>query len=302
MKKISLQVFSITLILLVSCQNELDVKEPTNIKEEARTTLQRVASCPELYALVLPASGTGSPVLPNINSYIYKIDLSTSPIGYTFKSQIKIGGIPVTGVTGLCDMSGIPDYAWAVTGQNSNFPKKILKVTISTGQATLEATTTDYLQDIENLDSSGNFVGIKEGTSQLLKINIWSGLCVPFGPVGPTKQYNGITIKSGKLYAISGLTDYICTPKRGDIFEYELSGGDYIGKYSYKSSNASYTMKELGFYYDNCYGKNWLVGSSIGIITNNTSIIPCKTPYPSFLLNTPDTHENFHGIFDFMTK
>ena len=302
MKKISLQVIGLVFITLLSCQNELTEKEHNAIQNKETNTLERTISCPELYALVLPASGTGSPVLPNINSYIYKIDLSTSPIGYTFQSEIKIGATPVNCVTGLCDMVGVPDHAWAVTGQHSNFPKKLLKVAISAGQATIEATTTAFIQDIENLDTTGDFVGIEEGTSQLMKVSIPSGTCFPFGPNGRTKQYNGLTTSSGKLYAISGTTAYICPSKRGDIFEYEQTGGDYIAKYSYKSINAASTMKELGFYYDACYGKNWLVGSSIAVITNNTNIKPCKAPYPSFLLNTPDTHENFHGIFDFMSK
>lgn len=302
MKKINLQVFSLVLLILFSCQNELEDDTSKTSSNKSTKQVERSASCPELYALVLPASGTGSPVLPNINSYIYKIDLSTSPIGYTFQSEIKIGGTAVTCVTGLCDMTGVTDYAWAVTGQNSNFPKKLLKVKLSTGQASIESTTTEYVQDIEYLSTSGNFVGIKEGTSQLLKINIATGNCTPFGPAGPTKQYNGLTTMSGKLYAISGTTNYICYPRIGDIFEYEQSGGDYIGKYSYQSTNATFTMKELGFYYDACYGKNWLVGSSLAKISNTNSIKPCSAPFPNLLLNTPDTHENFHGIFDFMTK
>lgn len=304
MKKFNLQLISLVFLFLLSCQNELEEKDNKEFQNEEVNNFQRAAApCRELYALVLPASGTGSPILPNIESFIFKVELNTSPIGYNFVSQIKIAGTPVTCVTGLSDMIGIPDYAWAVTGQNSNFPKKLLKVNITSGQATIEANTTEYLQDIENLDVSGNnLVGIKEGTSQLMKVDIPSGICTLFGPNGPTKQYNGLTTMGGKLYAISGLTDYICPSKRGDIFEYELTGGDYINKYSYKSTNATYTMKELGFYYDNCYGKKWLIGSSQAIITNNINIKPCILPYPTFLLNTTTTHQNFHGIFDFMTK
>lgn len=303
MKKISFQLASLSFLFLFSCQNEMEEKNvETNQQINKESNLEKFAPCSTLYALVLPGNGTGSPMLPNINSYIYKVNLGSIPIGYTFTSQIKIGGTPVTCVTGLCDMTGTADYAWAVTGQNSNFPKKILKVHISSGQATLGSTTTDYLQDIENLDASGTLVGIKEGTSQLLKLNASSGICSLFAPNGPTSQYNGLTVKDGKLYAISGLTNYICSPKTGDIFEYLLTGGHYVAKHSYKSSVANYTMKELGFYYDNCYGKKWLVGSAQAVISNNTSINPCYFPYPNFLLYTPDTRENYHGIYDFMSK
>ncbi|MCO6164367.1 hypothetical protein [Flavobacterium sp. NRK F7] len=301
MKKLSLCISSLFCLLTLSCQDDFKEIETTQKEAKKATLEERPSACPSLFALVLPANGTGSPILPNIQSFIFKIDLGTSPVGYTFVSQIKIGGTPVTCVTGITDMTGTTDFAWAVTGINSNFPKKLLKVHIPTGNSSIVYTTTDYLQDIENLDAT-TLVGIKEDSSQILKLDLSSGACSPFAPSGFPSQYNGLTIARGKLYAISGNTSFICPTRRGDIFEYELTGGDYINKYSYKSSVASYTMKELGLHFDFCYGKGCVVGSAQAILSNNTNIKPCITPYPSFLLNTVTTHQNYHGIYDFMTK
>ncbi|WP_130734160.1 hypothetical protein [Flavobacterium sp. J27] len=301
MKNLKMIAIGAFCIVAIACQNDFKEVETTNTSQKEITFSEKLAPCPELYALVLPANGTGSPILPNVESFIFKIDLSITPIDYNFVSQIKIGGVPVTCVTGITDMLGVPNYAWAVTGVNSNFPKRLLKVKITTGQASIANTTTDYLQDIDNLDAN-TLVGIKEGSSQIMKIDISSGTCSPFGPSGFPSQYNGLTVSGGKLYTISGNTDYICSGKRGDIFQYELTGGDYTEKFSYKSTSSSYTMKELGFYYDACYGKKWLIGSAQAIISNNTNIKPCAIPYPTFILNTVTTHQNYHGIYDFMSK
>ncbi|MBF01744.1 MAG: hypothetical protein CMP76_00450, partial [Flavobacterium sp.] len=111
-------------MLTLSCQDDFKEIETTQKEAKKATLKERPSACPSLFALVLPANGTGSPILPNIQSFIFKIDLGTSPVGYTFVSQIKIGGIPVTCVTGITDMTGTTDFAWAVTGINSNFPKK----------------------------------------------------------------------------------------------------------------------------------------------------------------------------------
>lgn len=289
---------------MVSCEKaEVPEENTTTTPKNQKVVQQALAPCPTLFALVLSGS-SGSPVAAGFTSNIFKVDLCAGPTGYNFVSQIKIGGLPVRSVTGLCDMPGIPDFAWAVTGINSNFPGKLLRVQISTGIASVVATTTVPLQDIENYGSTGLFVAIKEGTSQLMKVTVPGGVCVPFGPVGPTPQYNGLTVVGSTFHAISGTTNLVCSPTYGDIFEYPNTGGPYTAKYSYKNltANPSWTMKELGFYFDVCCGKRWTVGSSMGIISNNTNVTPCVLPNPSFLLNTTTTGQNYWYIYDFMGK
>ncbi|MDI9310833.1 MAG: hypothetical protein QM535_11510 [Limnohabitans sp.] len=292
-------------VVLFSCQKadiqqENESLQPQNQQKAAGNSVQ---ACPPVYALVLSGS-SGSPVLPGFASNIFKVDLCASPIGYGFVSQIKIAGTPVRSVTGLCNMPGVVDFAWAVTGVNSNFPSRLLRVHIPTGAASIMATTTVPLQDIENFGTTGLFVAIKEGTSQLMKVNVGTGVCSVFAPAGPTVQYNGLTVVGNNFQAISGTTNLICGPNYGDIFEYTTAGGAYINKYSYKNLpvNSPWTMKELGFHFDSCCAKRWTVGSSMGIISNNTNVTPCILPNPSFLLNTTTTGQNYWYIYDFMQK
>ncbi len=294
-------------VLLFSCEKN---ETPEGNKIETKSNLQQktnatsaVASCAPVYALVLSGSSS-SPIPGGFSSNIFKVDLCASPTAYTFVSQIKIGGTPVQSVTGLCNMPGVVDFAWAVTGINSNFPSRILKVHIPTGNATIAAASAVPLQDIENYLATGLFVAIKEGTSQLMKVNPSTGACAVFAPVGPTSQYTGLTVVGNKFHAISGNTNLVCGPTYGDIFEYTTAGGAYIAKYSYKNlaANPSWTMKELGFHYDNCCGKRWTVGSALGIISHNIDVTPCVLPNPTFLLNTTTTGQNYWYIYDFMEK
>lgn len=292
--------------MLFSCQKseiqpETETPQPQNQQKTATTAA--LASCAPVYALVL-SGASGSPVAAGFTSNIFKVDLCASPTGYAFVSQINIAGTPVRSVTGLCNMPGVVDYAWAVTGINSNFPSRILKVHIPTGTSSVVAATTVPLQDIENFGASGIYVAIKEGTSQLMKVNVGTGVCSVFAPAGPTPQYNGLAVVGNTFHAISGLTNLICSPNYGDIFEYTTAGGAYVNKYSYKNlpANGAWTMKELGFYYDNCCGKRWTVGSGTGIISNNPNVAPCVLPNPTFLLNTTTTGQNFWYIYDFMEK
>lgn len=302
--------FAFTLLMataIISCEKTEVEQESTTPNTENQKSQQNVsqalAPCPTTYALVLSGS-SGSPVPAGFASTIFKVDLCASPTGYSFVSQINVGGVSVRSVTGLCDMPGVPDFAWAVTGINSNFPGKLLRVQISTGSASVVATTTVPLQDIENYGSTGLFVAIKEGTSQLMKVSVPGGVCSVFAPVGPTPQYNGLTVVGNKFHAISGTTSLVCSPTLGDIFEYNTVGGPYVAKYSYKNltANANWTMKELGFHFDACCGKRWTVGSSMGIISHNTNITPCVLPNPTFLLNTGMTGQNYRYIYDFMAK
>jgi hypothetical protein len=302
MKKLQLSSLVIIsmLLLLNSCQKQDQEIVPT--KESGagvsnKTAKQSLLPCPQqVFALVL-GGNVGTPIPAGYLSYICKVDLCSNPVGFNFVSQLKINNVAVTDVTGICDNPGIVDFGYAVTGINSNFPKKLLRFQISTGISSIVNPTTDALQDIEYYPPTNLYVAIKEGTSQLMKVAVPSGICTAFSPVGPTSQYNGLTVVGNKLQAISGNTALICSPTSGDIFEYPVTGGNYTGKYSYKNlaANSLWTMKELGFYFDDCCQKRWVVGSSNGFLSNNLNITPCILPNPNFLINTKP-------IYDFMSK
>lgn len=259
--------------------------------------------CGNVYALVLSGSG-GTPAASGLRSFIYNIDLCTSPVTYSFGAEIKIGEVNVTSVTGLCDMPGVAGFAWAVTGQNSNFPQSLLSVNLSTGDATVQLSTDKNLQDIENYGSSGNYYAIEEGTSKIVQLDISTGTTTYITNGAPTNFLNGLTFVGDKIYAISGISGLICPPKKGDIFVYELTGGNYIGKNTYKTlpQNSNYTTNELGFLYDDCCSNNWVVGSSFGIISQANNISSCNSPNPALLLDTSLTGESYTAIYDFMIK
>ncbi|CAM4110522.1 MULTISPECIES: hypothetical protein [Flavobacterium] len=289
--------------LLWSCQTP-DESDNLESNENNKTTSNslRAPACGSMYALVL-SFGTSTPIPGGITSHVYKVDLcSSSTVGYNYLSTIKIGGTPVTSVTGLCDMPGASGYAWAVTGANSNFPQKLLKLELATGNAAVAFNTTVPLQDIENYGNTGLFLAIEEATSTIMKVNVSSGACVPFSSISPVAQYNGLTFVGNKVHVISGLTNYICSPNLGDILEYDL-GGNLTRRYSYKNLpvNNIFTMKELGFHFDSCC-KKWVVGSSSGIISNNFDVTPCTPPSPILLLNTFSTSQPHHAIYDFMVE
>lgn len=308
MKKLNLfflALASSTIFVFWSCQSpeENDVRQTQKNSKQANKAANVSLACGSVYALVLSGS-SASPVASGLTSHIYNVDLCSSTVGYTFQSSINIGGTPVTGVTGLCDLPESPGKAIAVTGINSNFPQSILNVDIASGLTFVIVNSDVPLQDIENDGSTGDFYAIQENSSHIMKVDIATGACVAFAPVGPTPQYNGLIIKDGFLFAISGNTSYICGSRKGDVFKYALPGigGSYVGKNSYKSIDPTFTGEELGLYYDDCCGKNWVVGSTSNIISSNVGITACALPNASFLLNTTTTAATHFAIYDFMLK
>jgi hypothetical protein len=289
--------FVLMMLTVLSCQ-KTENSESTKSSSELQ-----LKSTPAVYALAMSGS-SGTPVSAGFRSAIYTVNLCSSPITYSFVSLIQIGSTPVTGVTGICDMPNTTDSAWVVTGKNSNFPQRLLGVQISTGKASIVSVTTVPLQDIENYYSTGIFVAIQEGTSQLMIVSVPGGVCTAFAPIGPVEQYNGLTVVGENFQTISGATDLICSSQAGDIFEYPSTGGSYIGKYSYKNLSVSsiWTEPELGFYYDNYCSKQWVIGSASGIISYNTDITPCISPNPTFLYSTIAGSAKYPYIYDFMIK
>ncbi|CAM4110308.1 MULTISPECIES: hypothetical protein [Flavobacterium] len=302
---IFLALASSTFFTFWSCQtpDENDVMQTEKNNKQENKAENVPLACGNVYALVLSGS-SGSPVASGLTSHIYNVDLCPETIDYTFQSSINIGGVPVMGVTGLCDFPGISGKAIAVTGINSNFPQRLLNVDIATGLAVVMLSTSVPLQDIENDGNTGDFYAIRENSSQIMKVDILTGICTAFAPVGPTPQYNGLIIKGGFLFTISGNTSYICGSRRGDVFRYALpgTGSGYVAKNSYKSAVPAFTTEELGLFYDDCCGRNWVVGSSSNMISNNTDIIACTSNSATLLLDTTSTSQPHYSIYDFMLK
>jgi hypothetical protein len=55
-------------------------------------------------------------------------------------------------------------------------------------------------------------------------------------------------------------------------------------------------------FYDDCCGRNWVVGSSSNMISSNTDIIACTPNSATLLLDTTSTSQPHHSIYDFMLK
>ena len=63
MKKLSLCISSLFCLLALSCQDDFKEIETTQKEVKKTTSKERPSACPSLFALVLPANGTGSPIL-----------------------------------------------------------------------------------------------------------------------------------------------------------------------------------------------------------------------------------------------
>jgi hypothetical protein len=271
-----------------ACQ-KTEVESTSTDNETFKSSGAKIAAC-SLYSLVLNGS-SGTPVIPSLNSFIFKVDPCSGATGLV--SQIKIGGVtPVTSVTGLSNVLGMPGYAFAVTGKNSNFPQRLLKVQIATGIAIVVTPTQVPLQDIEH--NGTNYFAILEGTARIMKVNVVSGATVFFA-APPTQQLNGMTFKGTSMYVISGNTSAICPPNSGDIWAYNsLTAAPLPPAGSYKNlpANANWTMKELGFHLDFCCQKSFMVGSAapVAVISNRNSL-SCLGATPIFLNNTEPTYD-----------
>jgi hypothetical protein len=268
-----------------ACQ-KTDVESTSTENETFKSSNAKVAAC-SLYSLVLNGN-SGTPVAAGLQSFIFKVDPCSGATGLV--SQIKVGVKPVTCVTGLSNMLGVPGYAWAVTGKNSNFPGRILKVQISTGNASV-GPATEFLQDLEN--NGTDYFAILEGTQKIFKVNVGSGL-ITFFAAPPTQQLNGMTFKGTDMYVISGNTSALCPPNSGDIWAYNSLTATPIGSGTYNNlpANANWTMKELGFHLDFCCQKTFMVGSAgIPSVLSNRTSLACALPNPTFLSNIKPTYD-----------
>ncbi len=271
-----------------ACQKS-EVESTSTENETFKSSNAKVAAC-SLYSLVLSGS-SGTPVPTGLQSFIHKVDPCTGVTGLV--SQIKVGGVtPVTCVTGLSNMLGVPGYAWGVTGRNSNFPGRILKIQIATGNATV-GPATEFLQDLEN--NGTDYFAILEGTSRILKVNIGTG-AVTFFAAPPTQQLNGLTFSGTTMFVISGNTTALCPTNYGDIWYYNslLVTPPPLGSGTYNNlpANPTWTRRELGFHFDVCCSKRFMVGSSAptGVISNRTSLA-CALPNPTFINNIRPTYD-----------
>lgn len=257
------------------------------------------AGC-SVYSLVLNGIA-GTPVPLGLQSFIHKIDPCSGAV--TSVVQITNGGSstnPIYSVTGISNMLANPGYSWGVTGVNSNFPGRILKIQTATGNASIGAQTRlnsttgaiVYLQDIEN--NGTDYFAIIEGTARIVRVNISTGVCTLFASA-PTNQLNGLTFVGTTMYVISGTTTAICPSNSGDIWRFNslLLTAPVLGTNTYKNlpANPTWTMKELGFHFDACCNiKRFLVGSSSGILSNNPNI-SCAGVNPIFMVNIKPTYD-----------
>jgi hypothetical protein len=265
--------------------------ESTSVENDTfKSSGAKVAVGCSLYSLVLNGN-SGTPVAAGLQSFIFKVNPCSGATGLV--SQIKVGGItPVTCVTGLSNMLGVPGYAWAVTGKNSNFPGRILKVQIATGNASV-GPATEFLQDLEN--NGTDYFAILEGTQKIFKVNVFTGL-ITFFAAPPTAQLNGLTFKGTTMYVISGTSSALCPPNSGDIWYYNslLATPPPLGSGTYNNlpANSNWTMKELGFHLDFCCQKTFMVGSAgIPSVLSNRTTLACALPNPTFLSNIKPTYD-----------
>ncbi|MFN8355532.1 MAG: hypothetical protein U0Y10_13835 [Spirosomataceae bacterium] len=260
--------------VLLSCDKNTENVSPSESvsTSAARATDASAAAAPayasacEDYSLALSGSYT-TPIPGLLTSEIHRVQLCTgveNPI-----STINIGGVPVYSVTGISKMDGNTKVLYAVTGKNSNYPYKLLKVEILTGNATVIATTTTGigatpipLQDIDNYGA--NYFAIREGTNQVVSINVGTGVCTTFAVAPTNYPLTGLTFKGNRMWVIAGVANFNCSPNYGDMFEYTL-GGVLNSSNSYNAGVMSYTNKELGLDFFSsaaCCTRNWVVASA----------------------------------------
>lgn len=297
MKKIIASI-AFAAFIFTSCEKN-ETSNPSNISPEdnmavSKTENATAANC-EVFSLVLSGS-TGTPHIGGLGSFIVRTDVCS---GMALSSvQIKLGGNPVTSVTGL-SKSHLAGEFYAVTGANSNFPRRIMRVNMLGNVVGMinawfgSPNQLVPLQDIEWRGVGADYYAIKEGSNTIFKVNVATGQCTVYA-APPTNQLNGLTFDSaGRMWVISGTTNAVCAPKTGDMWSYAgIMVGALMATRTYNNlpANSNWTMKELGLNFDTCCGKRWIVGSSSGVYSNNGTIT-CTGPNPTFIANIKPTYD-----------
>ena len=239
-----------------------------------------IAVACENYSLVLSGI-TGTPHAGGLDSYLANVDMSTGAT--TAMSAISVGGVIVKSVTGITKIPAGAPTIYAVTGQNSSIPRRLLRVNPATGVsvnvgATISGGASIALQDIEHCTTNNRYYAIMEGTNRIMvspdALN-WTLLVV-----APTNyRLNGLTFQKNAagvetLWVIAGQGNTLCGVNFGDMYNYTLAGG-LIRSDSYNAATAGPVTPELGLdYYQNtaCVVRNFVVGSASGFLSNNTNL------------------------------
>lgn len=235
-----------------------------------------LAAVCENYSLVL-SGVTGTPHAAGLNSFLSNVDMVTGAT--TASSQIMIGAVPVRTVTGITRIPTAVPTLYGVTGQNSNIPRRLIRIDAATGAsvnvgATVSVGGVIALQDIEFCTANNRFYAILEGTNVIMVSNNalnWTQLAI-----APTNfRLNGLTFRTvgaiTTLWVIAGQGNTVCAANFGDMYNFDLVGG-YIGADSYNAATAPVTTPELGLdFYGNaaCIARNFVVGSASGVLSNN---------------------------------
>lgn len=239
----------------------------------------------EIYSLVL-AGNSGTPHIGGLDSYLANVDMATG--NTTAASQITIGAIAVKSVTGITKAPAsatTPPIIFGVTGINSNFPGRLLKINPATGAAvnagpTMLGNVPVFLQDIEHCPANNRYYAIVEGTNRI--VSSPNGLVWINMPniIPANVQLNGLTFRTigniTRLWVIAGAGNTFCGVNFGNMWQLALNGA-FISTSNYNAANALWTNKELGLDFNantGCVPRNFVVGSAMGVLSNNLTLCP----------------------------
>jgi hypothetical protein len=233
----------------------------------------------ENYSLILSGI-TGTPHAAGLSSYLANVNMVTGLT--TAVSPITVGGAIVRTVTGITKIPAVVPTLYAVTGQNSATPRRLLRVNPATGASaivgpTVMAGVQIALQDIEHCPTNNRYYAIQEGTNRIMvSINAlnWTVLAT----VPTNYRLNGLTFRTTTtgttLWVIAGQGATLCGVRLGDMYNYTLAGG-LIGTNSYNAATPGPTTPELGLdFYANtaCAVRNFVVGSASGTLSFNLNL------------------------------
>lgn len=272
---------------LVSSQKAA-LQTDTNLSDESLKSVSPdkvlAVGC-EIYSLVL-AGNSGTPHIGGLDSYLVNVDMATG--NTTAASQIMIGAIAVKSVTGITkapSSATTPPIIFGVTGINSNFPGRLLKINPVTGAAvnagpTMLGNLPVFLQDIEYCLANNRYYAIVEGTNRI--VSSPNGLAWVNMPniIPANVQLNGLTFRTvgniTRLWVIAGAGNTFCGVNFGNMWQLALNGA-FISTSNYNAANALWTNKELGLDFNantGCVPRNFVVGSAMGILSNNLNLCP----------------------------
>ena len=137
-----------------------------------------------------------------------------------------------------------------------------------------------FLQDIEFCLANNRYYAIIEGTNRIVSSpNGLTWINVPTA-IPPTVQLNGLTFRTvgaiTRLWVIAGAANTFCGVNFGNMWQLSLAGAT-VSTNNYNAANVLWTNKELGLNFHantGCINRNWVVGSAMGVLSNNMTLCP----------------------------